>query len=199
MEFNLENLPYQNKRAIIECRGDERSVNLSNWTSRTDKRKIQNAQKRQKTLQGYVDFCDHKRAEHINQIFSKFLVGCALPFTISGSVFFIDYVRSLNSAYVKHLPHVETFRMVYIQRLFDDNIKELSAIWKSSNNPVLTMAFHGFKGETLHTMIMWRNLLMDIVHLKHVLIPVRAKNAVSSTLASLPKLSKTNAKLSERK
>lgn len=129
-------------------------------------------------------------------------MGCELPFTIAGSTLFIDFVRSLNSAYEKHLRHVKTFRKVYIPRFFDDAVKAFSAMLKSLINAVLAVGFDDFKWKALHTLIMPRNLLnllIDIVQLKHVLIPVGTKRKVNSTLTSFTELSKKHANPPERK
>ena len=54
---------------------------------------------KQRRLGDYVDHCNSARASIIVKHITEFMVGCALPFTIVSSVFFINMVKSLNSAF----------------------------------------------------------------------------------------------------
>ena len=53
--------------------------------------------KQQKKMSTYGDRCDNVRAEKIALAITKFLLGCALPFAIVDSVFFINIITALNS------------------------------------------------------------------------------------------------------
>ena len=56
----------------------------------------ESASKQQKKMHDYGDRCDNARAEKIIGSITKFLLGCALPFAIVDSVFFIEMITALN-------------------------------------------------------------------------------------------------------
>ena len=85
---------------------------------------------------GRMDTCNQVRANIITQELTIFLVGCALPFTIVMSVYFLRLVKALNSAYIPFLPKVDAFRRTHLPRLFDDTVKELDAMWAHRGNPM---------------------------------------------------------------
>ena len=57
------------------------------------------ASKQQKRMATYGDRCDNARAEKITLAITKFLLGCALPFAIVDTVFFINMNTALNSQF----------------------------------------------------------------------------------------------------
>ena len=60
---------------------------------------------------------------------AAFLAGCAVPFAIVGSLFFIDMIKSLNSACKKCLPGVDSFRQAHLPGFFNDTVKEINEMW----------------------------------------------------------------------
>ena len=94
-----------------------------------------------------VDWCDEKRADKINESIMRFLTGCALPFTIVESIFFIEMVTELNSAYIKFLPKRKTFRDKLAPMIYHQTIQAVSQMWAYLGNPFLSFAFDGFKTE----------------------------------------------------
>lgn len=148
LEFNFESTRHGVKRPNrTTVNEDQQSRNDSHSTVRSFQSNGSKRQRLQSTIDNHADFCDLRRAKMINDALNKLLVGCALPFNIVNSVFFIDFIKAINSAYARHLPHADTFRKVYLPALFDDTTKNLSGVWKAMNNPLLTLAFDGFKGE----------------------------------------------------
>ena len=59
----------------------------------------ESAPKQQKKIATYGYRCDNARAEKISLAITKFLLGCALPFAIVDSVFFINKITALNSQF----------------------------------------------------------------------------------------------------
>jgi hypothetical protein len=98
-------------------------------------------------MDDYTDKCNPGRATRITEAITKFIVGCALPFLIVESVFFISMINELNGAYVKHLPKVDAFRTKWMPELFDDTVKKLAIMWRELGDPLLTLGFDGFKTE----------------------------------------------------
>ena len=74
--------------------------------------------KRQKTVPSCLDRCDQDRKHLIDTKVTTFMVGCAIPFTIANSPFFIQMVGALNSAY--KLPGSDVFRRRLLPELFND-------------------------------------------------------------------------------
>ena len=98
-------------------------------------------------FEGVVDHCSPARAIHINDMITQFVVGCALPFLIVNSVFFIAMVVSLNSAYAKLMPKEAAFRNTLLPKLFASTVIALDAMWLACGNPLRTLGWDGFKGE----------------------------------------------------
>lgn len=109
--------------------------------------KIEPVLKRRKVTPS-VDFCDERRAEVAIEKMTLFLVGCALPFDIVNSTFFIDMIKSLNTSFIQFLPRSEPFRTVYMPKLYDSTIQEVQKMWASQNYPLLTLGFDSFKSDS---------------------------------------------------
>lgn len=90
-----------------------------------------------------MDTCDEARAETITQSITEFIVGCAVAFTTAESSFFIDMLKSLNAACIKHLPKADFFRRTHLPESFDDTVKEINGMWKDVGNPWLTLGHDG--------------------------------------------------------
>ena len=110
---------------------------------------VEHVQKKRPAVQkslhqsGGLDFCDPRRQELINQAITIFLVGCAIPFTVTNSSFFIDMIASLNTAYVKVLPKTDTFRRTHLPKLFNDTVANIKEMWRLIGNPLLTIGYDG--------------------------------------------------------
>ena len=102
---------------------------------------------KQQVIEEMMDRCDEVRAERITKRLTEFIVGCALPFTIVSTVFFIAFVRSLNAAYLPVLPKVDVFRRRLLPELFADTVQKVHAVWSNLGNPYLTLGFDCFKTE----------------------------------------------------
>ena len=101
----------------------------------------------EKKQQWRVDWCDDARAEAIILAITTFLVGCALPFTIVESIFFIEMITTLNSAFIKFLPKREAFRRTWAPKIFESTVTGIDKMWASLGNPLRTFGFDGFKTE----------------------------------------------------
>jgi hypothetical protein len=95
-----------------------------------------------------MDFCDAARADQINKALTQFIVGCALPFAIIQTVFFIKFIASLNAAYAaKWLPKVKVFRTRFVPELFEDTKKNVNSMWDMLGSPLLTIGWDALKTE----------------------------------------------------
>ena len=65
----------------------------------------------------YTHSCSQDQANQIIFALMKLLTAYALPFTLVESVFFISFVRLLNSAFVRYLPKADCFRGTWLHRL----------------------------------------------------------------------------------
>jgi len=98
-------------------------------------------------FRAFVDHCDEKRAEVITAAIATFIVGCALPFSIVQSVFFVAMLKSLNAAYITYLPKTDAFRNRWVPELFRDTKNKIDHMWHAMGDPLRTLAFDGFKTE----------------------------------------------------
>jgi len=111
---------------------------------------------RQMTLYdvGSLDHCDEEtRAKIITNSICQFLDGTATAFTVVESSFFIDMIRSLNSAYLKFLPKSDAFRRTYLPALFQDTLKEIRKMWQLQGNPELTIGYDGHTNDNSNTVL----------------------------------------------
>ena len=102
---------------------------------------------------GNFDRCDEAQAKTITAAITVFLVGCAIPFTIVESSFFIKMIETLNSGYLRHLPKDNAFRRTHLLTLFNDTIREINELWQVRGNPLLTMGFDGYTGENSNLVV----------------------------------------------
>jgi len=58
----------------------------------------------------YTHSCSQDQANQFIFALMQLLAAHALPFTLVESVFFISFVRLLNSAFVRYLPKADCFR-----------------------------------------------------------------------------------------
>ena len=93
------------------------------------------------------DHCDQHRADIIVDKINRFLVGCAIAFNVTNTFFFIDMIRSLNSAAVKFIPKSDSFRRVHLPSLFKSTVEDVRKMWCSRQLPYRTIGFDGFKTE----------------------------------------------------
>ena len=98
-------------------------------------------------VESVLDHCSPARASHINDMITQFVVGCALPFVIVNSVFFIAMVASLNAAYAKVMPKQAAFRDTLLPKLFASTVLALAAMWHAAGDPLRTLGWDGLKGE----------------------------------------------------
>ena len=68
----------------------------------------------------YLDYCTPMRAARINLAITKFIVGNAIPFNVVSSVFFVQMLHELNTAFVPHLLSSATFRRSLLPELYRD-------------------------------------------------------------------------------
>ena len=54
---------------------------------------------KQDLITTYRDHCDSKRTEKIDESITQLIAGCALPFALVSTKFFLDMVHTMNSAY----------------------------------------------------------------------------------------------------
>jgi hypothetical protein len=94
-----------------------------------------------------VDFCDKERADRIMEKITRFIVGCALSFLIIESVFFLDLLASLNTAFMVYLVKSDAFRTTWVPRLFESTVLQVADMWVAMGSPLRTLGFDGFKTE----------------------------------------------------
>ena len=105
------------------------------------------ASQMQKSVSEFADHCTSARAERINHAITEFLVGCALPFSIVNTIFFINMISCLNTAYLKFLPKQDTFRNKWVPIIFNETVDSIKKLWHGLGNPLVTLGFDGFKTE----------------------------------------------------
>ena len=114
-----------------------------------DPNKKRKAEPRQQSIQHFVDHCDNQRAQLINESIMAFLAGCAIPFLIVESVFFIRMIRSLNKTHAeKHLPRNQAFIRNWLPRLHKSVESRLGTIWQQQGSHFRTLGTDGFTTET---------------------------------------------------
>jgi hypothetical protein len=75
---------------------------------------------------GNFDRCDEARAKTITAAITVFLVGCAIPFSIVESSFFLKMIESLNKGYLHHLPKDDAVCHTHnLLTLFNDTVREM--------------------------------------------------------------------------
>ena len=102
--------------------------------------------KRTKSAASFADHCDSVRAAAITFAIVQFIVGCALPFNIVNTIFFIGMIRELNAAYLRYLPKVDSFRRKWLPELYTATKSHVVAFFQSQGALSLrTLGFDGFK------------------------------------------------------
>ena len=96
---------------------------------------------------GRFDHCSKERADKINECIMTFLAGCALPFILVESVFFIRMIKSLNEAFLPHLRKSDAFSTTWLPRLHKKVKKQVKEIWRRESNVFRTLGSDGFTGE----------------------------------------------------
>jgi len=75
-----------------------------------------------------------------------------LPFTLVESVFFILFVRLLNSAFVRYLPNADCFRGTWLPRLVTQPKQHIRTFFEKIVNQQ-TLGFDGYKTVVGHVVI----------------------------------------------
>jgi hypothetical protein len=120
---------------------------------------------------GNFDRCDEARAKTSTAAITVFLVGCAIPFTIVESSFFIKMIETLNLGYLCHLPKDDAFCRTHLLTLFNDTIREINELWQVCGNPLLTMGFDGYTGENSNSVVNITETAEDLAAFKNCVDP----------------------------
>lgn len=106
-------------------------------------------QRKQCRINEYADHCSESRAKDIIEKITAFLVGCAIPFSIVNSSFFLNMIKSLNSAALRFIPHSKSFVNTHLPYLFKDTAEKISQLWKCSESTykLRTIGFDAFTNE----------------------------------------------------
>ncbi len=100
------------------------------------------------TLHMYSDYCNDQWAKHINMQVTHFITGCALPFLIIQSTFFIDMLQSLNSVYVdQYLVKADAFTQTWLPKLCIAVRQQMNSLWKENSGSLCTIRLDGFTNE----------------------------------------------------
>ena len=100
----------------------------------------------------YTHSCNADQANQIIFALMQLLAAHALPFTLVESVFFIAFIRLLNSAFVRYLPKADCFRGTWLPRLVIQT-KEHICTFFEKNTGRRTLGFDGFKTVVGHVII----------------------------------------------
>lgn len=98
------------------------------------------------------DSCTKERAENITFALMQFLAAHALAFSLVESVFFIAFLRTLNSAYPRYLPKADAFRRTWLPKLLTSTKVHISNFFENTITR-RTLAFDGFKTIVSHVII----------------------------------------------
>jgi len=123
------------------------------------------------TINIRTDYCDQARADAISLAIMSFLTGCALPFVLIESNFFISMLRSLNATYVdKFLTKADTFVNKWLPMLYDSVKLRMSTLWKTKTGPLRTVGIDGFTTEIQEKVFMVSEYLGDLVSFKELVV-----------------------------
>jgi hypothetical protein len=81
--------------------------------------------KKQKTTITRVDWCDKERADVIMVKITRFIVGCALAFLIIESVFFLEMIAALNTAFLCYLVKADVERVCKAHKVIHTKSRNL--------------------------------------------------------------------------
>ena len=96
------------------------------------------------TIDSFMHHCDQAQADVISLSIIKFLAGCAMPFLVVQSNFFIGMLRSLNSAYVdRYLCKANTFTQKWLPKLYISVQQSMALLWKRKTGILHTIGIDG--------------------------------------------------------
>jgi hypothetical protein len=73
-----------------------------------------------------------------------FITGCGLPMLLVGSIFFINMLKALNTAYVdKHLFKAAAFTRTWLPKLYESVKLQVAQIWRHKGNVLGTVGMDG--------------------------------------------------------
>lgn len=127
----------QQTQQYFEDKSNSVSSKRSFCTIDTDNSYVVQHSQKQGKIQGFVDHCTEARGKVINENITKFLVGCALPFSIVNTEYFMNMVHSLNSAALKFIPKDQSIIGTHLPSLFNDTTKNGQEIWRSSSDSII--------------------------------------------------------------
>ena len=99
-------------------------------------------------MEGHVDTCDAARLERIHMRVARLICGCALPFRIVVSPYFIELLQECNSAIGGRLAKDDAFRTKWVPELYRTVCGQINEMWKALGYPLRTVGFDGFKSES---------------------------------------------------
>jgi len=121
-------------------------------------------------ITSYMDFCDQDRVNAINLQKMSFWTGCALPFLLVQSSFFISMLCSLNSAFVdKYLPKSDTFMQKWLPMIFASIQQKMLVLWKKQSGVLCTIGVDGFKTEINVKVFIFSELVGTMVSFKDLI------------------------------
>jgi len=121
------------------------------------------------TMHTYMDHCDQARADKISMLIMGFLTGCALPFLIVESTFFINLLRAMNAVYIdKFLSKADTFTKKWLPMLYDSVKLRMTTLWKSRRGSLRTVGIDGFKTEKGEKVFLFSESIGNLVSFKDI-------------------------------
>ena len=118
----------------------------------------------------FVDSMTDAQAAAINTAITQFIVGCALPFAIVTSVYFVNLLRVMRPAFIEQgrLRSRSWFSRRGLEELYDVTQGRVNALFQSvSSYAYATLAGDGFKTEAGHKIVNFTEMMVGKVAFKN--------------------------------
>jgi len=136
-------------------------------------------------IENYMDRCNQDRADKISMKIIQFITGCALPFLVVESSFFIDMLRSLNSMYVdKYLVKANAFTRIWLPKLCAAVKEEMSLLWNKNSDSLRTIGLDGYTTEIQEKVYIFSESVRDVVSFMDI-IPQGESRATGNFMGQL--------------